>query len=359
MGLSPVRPSQTAAIVPAPGADACSIVADMITGLGYLHQLVTWMINEDGTLTSDFLDAVGTSGGSTSGLSAPQNVSATSTLTDKVTIQWSSVAGASSYNVYRVTTNDASQMTTPLATVTSGTSYDDVPPSKDTTYWYAVRAYSGTQISNLSSVVSGLQKTAEAPASLTVNFTYSADIQTYTIPSGYTAMEVYVASAGGRDGGNKVCAQILSGGCVRAYGPTYYNGGGGGSGSVYHVSGIAVAAGDVFKIRVGKKTATSTGESVVWKTTEGSADYVISHPGGDGTSGNITVVGSPGSGGTSGSTTLGGTPEGDSAAGTAGSGTTGGAAVTVDGVSSGAGNDGTNNYTVADGTPGYVRIVLT
>ncbi len=361
MGLSPVRPSQTAAIVPASGAPACTVLSNFTTGLALLNDLVTWMVNEDGTLTTDFLDAVGSSGGGgTTGLSAPVNVTATSNLTTKITVQWSSVGGASSYNVYRATTNDASSMTVPIATVTSGTSYDDVPPSTDTTYWYAVRAYSGTQISSLSDTASGIRLTAESPASLTVNFTYSPSLQSYTIPAGYTSMEVYVAGGGGRDGGNKVCSNILGGECVRAYGPTYYAGGGGGSGAVYHVEGITVAEGDVLKIQVGKKTATATSDSTIWKTSESSGFYVVGAGGEDGTSGNTTRAGTGGAGGTpAGSTTMGGTPNVDSTAGNDGSGTTGGAAVTVDGVSSGAGGAGTAAYNVADGTPGYVRIVLT
>ena len=360
MGLSPVRPSDTAAIVVTPGSPGCTVLSNVITGLGLFNQLVTWMVNEDGTLTTDFLDAVGATGGGTTGLSAPLNVTATSNLTTKITVQWSSVGGASSYNVYRATTNDASSMTVPLATVTSGTSYDDVPPSKDTTYWYAVRAYSGTQISSLSDTASGIQLTEESPDELIVNFTYTPTLQSYTIPAGYTAMEVYVAGGGGRDGGNKVCTNILGGACVRAYGPTYYSGGGGGSGAVYHVDAITVAEGDVFKIRVGKKTSTSTADSTIWKTDESSGFYVVGRGGEDGTSGNTTRAGTGGSGGTpAGSTTMGGTPNVDSVAGNAGSGTTGGASVTVGGVPSGDGGDGTNTYEVADGTPGYVRIILT
>lgn len=359
MGLSPVRPSDTSAIVPSPTSDACTVLSNFVTGLRLFDDLVTWMVNEDGTLTTDFLEAVGTTGGGTTGLAAPQNVTATDTLTTKITVQWSSVGGATSYNVYRSTTNDAASMTVPIATVTSGTSYDDVPPSQDTTYWYAVRAYSGTQISGLSDITSGIRLTEEAPATKTINFTYSANLQTLTIPAGYTSMELYVAAGGGRNGGNKVCANILQGECVRAYGPTYYPGGGGGSGAVYHVEAITVAEGDVFKIRVGRKTSTQTGESTVWKDDEGNANYVTASAGQDGQSGNTTRAGTAGLGGTPAGEATMGTPNVDSVAGDDGSGTTGGAAVTLAGVSSGAGAAGTNDYNVEDGAPGYVRVILT
>jgi hypothetical protein len=71
---------------------------------------------------------------------APGGVSASDgTFTDRVRVTWNASAGATSYHVYRNTTNDSGSSLS-LATVTS-TSYDDSSASGTQVYWYWIRAF--------------------------------------------------------------------------------------------------------------------------------------------------------------------------------------------------------------------------
>lgn len=70
-------------------------------------------------------------------LSAPDNLDATSKSTTKISLEWDSVTDATSYYIYRATSNFGTY--TKIDTVTS-TSYTDDNLTDDTTYYYKVQA---------------------------------------------------------------------------------------------------------------------------------------------------------------------------------------------------------------------------
>lgn len=69
---------------------------------------------------------------------APTGLTATNIASTDVTLNWSSVSGASGYKVYRATTFDSNY--TLIATL-STTSYKNTGLTSNTSYWYFVRAY--------------------------------------------------------------------------------------------------------------------------------------------------------------------------------------------------------------------------
>ena len=90
-------------------------------------------------------------------VSAPTNVSATDgTSTANVTITWSAVAGATSYEIWRGTSND-SALATKIGTSTS-TSYSDTSAIPETIYYYWVKAVASVGVSAFSSSDSGYIK---------------------------------------------------------------------------------------------------------------------------------------------------------------------------------------------------------
>ncbi|MBQ3097439.1 MAG: hypothetical protein IJC66_04710, partial [Kiritimatiellae bacterium] len=93
----------------------------------------------------------------TNSVSVPTNVSATDgTSTANVTITWSAVAGATSYEIWRGTSNDSALATT-IGTSTS-TSYSDTSATPGTTYYYWVKAVASVGVSAFSSSDSGYIK---------------------------------------------------------------------------------------------------------------------------------------------------------------------------------------------------------
>ncbi|MBI2440742.1 MAG: VCBS repeat-containing protein [Lentisphaerae bacterium] len=87
-------------------------------------------------------------------ISAPMGVSASDgTYTDKVAMSWTSVSDASSYEVWRATSNNTS-VASNLAATTS-TNYDDTSVVGGATYYYWVKAKSLTAVSAFSDPDSG------------------------------------------------------------------------------------------------------------------------------------------------------------------------------------------------------------
>ena len=85
---------------------------------------------------------------------APTGASATDgTFSDRVRVTWNASAAATSYHVYRNTTNDSGSALS-LASVTS-TSYDDSTASGTQVYWYWVRAFNAVGGSPYSTSDSG------------------------------------------------------------------------------------------------------------------------------------------------------------------------------------------------------------
>ena len=88
------------------------------------------------------------------GLSFPTGVTASDgSYTDKVQVSWTASTGATSYQVYRNTSN-ASSGATQIGTPTA-TSYNDTTATPGTTYYYFVEACSTAGCSNFSSSDSG------------------------------------------------------------------------------------------------------------------------------------------------------------------------------------------------------------
>ena len=91
-------------------------------------------------------------------LPAPTGVSASDgTYCDKVRVSWSAVSGATSYKVYRSTSNTQCPEP-PLASGVTGTQYDDTTATPGTTYYYSVKATNECGDSGCSSTDSGYRK---------------------------------------------------------------------------------------------------------------------------------------------------------------------------------------------------------
>jgi len=113
-------------------------------------------------------------------LAAPSSVTASDgTSTSYVRISWSSVAGASSYTIYRSTSSGSGYS----SIGSSGTmSYDDTGATASTTYYYEVRAYcSATSgYSAYSAYDSGYKASVTppaAPSGLTINVASASSLQ--------------------------------------------------------------------------------------------------------------------------------------------------------------------------------------
>ncbi|MFO0856505.1 MAG: M12 family metallo-peptidase [Phycisphaerales bacterium] len=117
------------------------------------------------------------------------DVSATdSTLCDRVTITWTPVVGATSYRVFRNTTNNFAT-STPIASGVTTTTYNDTTASPGLQYWYWVRIISG-QCSTGGPSGTGDQGRREATTSITLN------PSNQTIPQGQNASFNVIATGG-------------------------------------------------------------------------------------------------------------------------------------------------------------------
>ena len=131
--------------------------------------------------------------------SAPTGLAATDgTYSTKVTVSWTAPSGATSYKVYRSTTNDsgtATQIGTPTPTT-----YDDTTATAGTTYYYWAKATNSSGDSGFSSSDSGYRATGppSAPTSLTAtNGTYSTKVLvSWTASTGATSYKVYRSPSG-------------------------------------------------------------------------------------------------------------------------------------------------------------------
>lgn len=358
MALPPSRPADWEAARINPGDPACTIQIKLVLQNRLAIELFGWMFNDDGTFTQDFLDGIGAS---SSGISAPTGVAATSDRTTDITVTWNAVSNAAYYQVYRGATADTSAMTLVADNVTS-LSYIDTGVGTDQTFWYAVRAYGTSQISELSTAASGKRPSSSTPSDPVVDdFTASSSQPTKSIlvPSGKTAMEVQMWGPGGNGGGKYDGTGFIGIGSLTSPIPNH-PGGGGASGSFYRVTAITVVAGDTLVLAPGLGGA---GEGLLFKDELFSAVHVKVTGGGSGGNGSSTADGTPGavpaSEGTNNFPT--GTPDGvNSTVGNPGVGTTGGAAVSYSGRSAGAGAAGnTTNADTVTGSPGRIRVIFT
>ena len=119
-------------------------------------------------------------------LSAPTGVTATDgTDNNKVVISWSSVSGASGYDVYRA------GIKINTSTITS-TSYDDTSATPGTTYAYTVKATDATGSSSFSSSNNGWRNTQPILVMTATDGTYTDKvIITWTNPTTITGITSY------------------------------------------------------------------------------------------------------------------------------------------------------------------------
>lgn len=115
-------------------------------------------------------------GGEPGVLEAPQNVTASNgSFTDRVTVAWDAVTGATYYQVYRCDTEDGTyELISDNETLTT---YDDTDPLvTDVNYYYKVKAFNGTTESEFSDFAVG--KTGFEPLDTPQNVTATDGTQT-------------------------------------------------------------------------------------------------------------------------------------------------------------------------------------
>jgi len=129
-----------------------------VTSTTYTDTTATYGVNHLYTVTALNNITSTNSSNSVNGslkLLTPTLTSVTNNLTTKVTLNWSSISGASTYKVYRGTTSNTSTMSL-LSGGVSTTSYDDTTATAGTTYYYSVKATTSFSTdSDFGNVVSG------------------------------------------------------------------------------------------------------------------------------------------------------------------------------------------------------------
>ena len=88
-------------------------------------------------------------------LDPPTGVSATTDLTDRVTINWNTVTDATEYQVWRNTGTDNAGAATALSGWIAALTYDDTTAQEETTYFYYAMARNAISISPLSTGAQG------------------------------------------------------------------------------------------------------------------------------------------------------------------------------------------------------------
>jgi fibronectin type 3 domain-containing protein len=141
---------------------------------------------------------------------APQNLTATGAPT-KITLNWTAVAGASSYNVYRGTTSNG-QSATPIATGIGGTSFHNSGLTNGTQYFYKVAGV------NANNVVGAMSNEASAtpmvpPAAPTGLSAVGSDRQvslTWNAVPDATGYNLYAGPTSGGQAATPVAANLTS-----------------------------------------------------------------------------------------------------------------------------------------------------
>src|SRR5690606_2815720 len=87
----------------------------------------------------------------------PTGVSASSNLSDKITVTWSAASGATGYDVYRNTTNNSGSATKLNGSVVAALTYNDATAVAGTTYSYWIKAKNSTGDSAFSASASGVR----------------------------------------------------------------------------------------------------------------------------------------------------------------------------------------------------------
>jgi fibronectin type 3 domain-containing protein len=123
-------------------------------------------------------------------LSAPTGVTASDgTYTDKVAVSWTGSTGATSYQVYRAT-SDLGKKFGP--STTAGTSSDDTTAIPGVTYYYFVKACRGTRCSDYSAYNTGWRNLTPPINVLASDGTYADKVQvTWNAALGATSYKLY------------------------------------------------------------------------------------------------------------------------------------------------------------------------
>ncbi len=168
----------------------------------------------------------------------PSNLNVGSATTSSLTVSWNAVSGATSYKLYRSSSESGSYS---LVTTTGGNGYTDSSLSEGTTYYYKVSAVNSYGESSLSSAMSGTTLSSGGGGTPFTPGTGSFSISegTYSLTSGGTTVSYTFKSgnlidmtAGGStvsdmtysyntSDGSLTFSQDLGGGYVMSY--TYYN----------------------------------------------------------------------------------------------------------------------------------------
>ena len=223
----------------------------------------------------------------------PAPVGGSITLASGLTITSGSVtitaaSPATSYTVYISTTTSSAQSVYSFTTTTTGSAvaFTPSPSLTNGTTYYAVLLPTNSYVNGTFSNSAGVT----IPARTTTTYNYTGSTQSYTVPAGYTSINVVLRGGGGGGGG------AISG----------YTGGNGGSGG--YVSGtLAVTPGQVLTLYVaGGGGGETTGPTVAGGFGGGGGASVSSINGGGGgggasyillASGSILKVAAGGGGG--------------------------------------------------------------
>lgn len=318
----PQLPSDWKALIPSAGSSWCTkILATPGRIAVYLYNLAAWVINSDGTATDDLKAWLGIS---TSGVTAPTNLTASDgTSETEVTVAWTGVSGATSYQIWRSNTNDSSAATVIGSSIT--TTFSDTSVTLGTVYYYFARTVATSGTSGFSNGDAGFAQVPSGSGSQTFN---SSD--SFVVPAGVTSLDAEVWAAGGNGGAR---------GAPPWAPPGTYSAGGGGGGGEYGTGTVPVTPAETLTL-----TITSTGSALLRSSTV----LISCVAGSAGAPGDVSA-GAGGAGGTGGSFdgSVTSTTRNAGTAGSAGSGSTGGAGGPTTPVESGAGTGGNGSDTAS------------
>jgi chitodextrinase len=133
-------------------------------------------------------------GGTQTAPDTPASVSGTAVSSNSITINWSSVSGATGYRIYRSTSYSGSYA---QIGITSATSYTDDGLSANTAYYYKVQAYNDAGNSSQPSLVSATTKNNTSNSTPTAPGVPSGVVASATSSSSITVSWFSVSGATG------------------------------------------------------------------------------------------------------------------------------------------------------------------
>ncbi|MDR3116163.1 MAG: fibronectin type III domain-containing protein [Treponema sp.] len=204
-------------------------------------------------------------GSSGSPPSTPSNISTSASSSTSITLSWSSVQGASGYNIYRKMQDDDIES---FLRTTSSTFYTDEGLYQGTTYYYRISAYNAYGESPKSTAVSAKTQEAipSAPQSVYASASSSSSITVYwsEVP-GATSYKIYRSSADIYYSFHKEVT-VSSSSSALSYSDTGLS-----PGSTYYYKVSAVNS-------AGESTQSSKGSATTWSSS-GNSGSALSPPG--------------------------------------------------------------------------------